>query len=150
MVESHSDLFECHRVPGHLVCVSTNGTIKRNGAAVMGRGCALQATRIHPGVQVDLSKYLRSQGNVPGILFLPTGTNGKNIPLGILPVKYNWWEKADLELIRRSVEWLDELATPNTRTIHVPRLGCGNGGRSWEREVRPLMRGLPDNVIVHY
>lgn len=36
-----------------------------------------------------------------------------------------------------------------TGTIHVPRLGCGNGGRNWEKEVLPLMRGLSDNVVVH-
>ena len=149
MRESHSDLFEHHRVPGHLVCISTNGFLKRTGAAVMGRGCALQATVLHPGVQMLLGAYLRKNGNAPGILV------GKKYMLGILPVKHNWWEKASLELITRSIEWLRGFAMDTTmvsevETVHAPRLGCGNGGRNWEREVRPLMLGLPDSVVVHY
>lgn len=144
MLESRSDLWAHHRIPGHLVCISTNGFVKRNGAAVMGRGCALQATQMHPGVQMELGAYIRHNGNVPGMLF------GPNYTLGILPVKHNWWEKADLKLIQESVDWLRREASEEAvRTIHVPRLGCGNGSRNWATEVEPLMRILPDNVIIH-
>lgn len=147
MTERHSDLWEHVNAPGHLICISTNGFIKKNGAAVMGRGCALQATRIYPGVPMLLGTYIRHNGNNPGLLY------GEKFTLGILPVKHNWWERADLALIKRSVDWLREelgqLHLLGHHTVHVPRLGCGNGGRNWEKEVRPLMQTLPDCVVVH-
>lgn len=159
MQECKGDLWEHWLDHGHLVCISTNGFVKNNGAAVMGRGCALQATRKMPGIQMELGRYLKRMGNVPGILF--HGDSPK-FQVGILPVKHNWWERADLDLIKQSVDWLAE-ASLDTLTehfailkaapvaIHVPRLGCGNGARDrdWETEVRPLMESLPDNVVVH-
>lgn len=151
MIESHSDLWSMNGAPGHLICISTNGFVKRNGCAVMGRGCARQATQLYLGVARQLGHYIRQNGNVPGLLHL----EGYKVDLGILPVKHNWWEKASLELIQRSVDWL-QLASANKyilethlNVLHVPRLGCGNGGRDWAKEVRPMMQTLPDNVVVH-
>lgn len=145
MIERHSDLWEMHRVPGHLVCISTNGFVKRNGCAVMGAGCAKQATQIHLGIAKQFGDYLKKNGNAPGVL------EGHGWRLGVLPVKHNWWERADLGLIKSSIDWLnatfDDIA--GGTILHVPRLGCGNGGRDWETEVRPLMAELGNNVIVH-
>lgn len=142
MIERHSDLWEMHRVPGHLVCISVNGCVKRNGCAVMGAGCAKQATQIHLGIAKQFGDYLKKRGNQPGVL------EGNGWQLGVLPVKHNWWERADLKLIEDSVRWLMDNDCGDV-TFHVPRLGCGNGGRDWETEVRPLMVELGDNVVVH-
>lgn len=144
MQEHHSNLWDYLNAPGHLICISTNGFVKRNGAAVMGRGCALQATKIDLGIPMVLGRYIRENGNVPGIL------HGNKYALGILPVKHKWWERADMELIQRSINWLVIKALDQSeRIFHVPRLGCGNGGRNWPTEVRPLMEILPENVWVH-
>ena len=70
--------------------------------------------------------------------------------LMILPVKHNWWEQADRDLIIASRDFLCGEAVHNPHlTFHVPRLGCGNGRLNWARDVRPLMEILPDSVVVH-
>lgn len=149
MLERHDDMWEWFGEPGHLVCISTNGTVKRNGEGVMGRGCAREATRLCPGIQKELGSYIKTNGNVPGVLY----RKPVRFSVGILPVKHNWWEQASLDLIRASVEWLQEAATmvgvSGQATYHVPRLGCGHGRRDWNTEVQPLIVGLPDNVWVH-
>ena len=53
-------------VPGHSICITTNGVVKRNGEAVMGRGVAQQATEPIDGIAKDLGSYIRNHGNRAG------------------------------------------------------------------------------------
>lgn len=152
MRESKSDLWADFGKPGHRIAISTNGFVKANGEAVMGRGCAKQATQLFEGVAKRFGAYLRKNGNIPGYLLL--NDLGSGAPAGdrlmILPVKHNWWEAAELGLITKSRDFLCGEAVHNPDWIfHVPRLGCGNGRLDWSRMVRPLMEILPDNVVVH-
>ena len=150
MREHKGDLWAEFGHPGHRIGISTNGFVKRNGAAVMGRGCARQATQLFPGVELLLGIYIKTRGNVPGYLRLDGGEcDPASDRLMILPVKHNWWEKADLELVTNSIEFLDNeaLADPDW-TFHVPRLGCGNGKLDWD-VVKIWMETLLDNVVVH-
>ena len=64
------------------------------------------------------------------------------------PVKHNWWQPADLDLIAKSAEALEYMALskPDTSFL-LPRPGCGNGKLTWA-EVRPVIKFLPDNVLV--
>jgi hypothetical protein len=55
-------------------------------------------------------------------------------------------EAADPTLIARSVEEFQRQLLESA-TYVMPRPGCGNGQLSWAA-VRPLLEGLPDNVIV--
>lgn len=131
---------------GHRIAISTNGFVKLNGEAVMGRGCAKQAAERFPKAPKKLGDYLTEYGNTPGYLEV-----SEKKRLMILPVKQNWWERASLELVNKSVDFLKEEALRNKNVVfHVPRLGCGNGQLSWEEDVGPLMRTLPSNVVVHY
>lgn len=125
----------------HVVCITTNGFVKKNGEAVMGRGCALEATKLIPGIAAKLGTKIRECGNVVQWL----GTN-----LITFPVKHNWWEEADLNLIRRSALDLSVIATNfSSRNFVLPRPGCGNGRRDWPTVKRVLDEvGLPDNVWV--
>ncbi len=148
MKEVHGSIWVHFLVANHFVCITTNGTVKKNGEAVMGRGNAKQATIVIPGIERYLGKYLNHNGNIAGhltVLTMPA--------IVVFPVKQNWWEKADLYLIERSTKWLNDEATRNpSNTYHLPRPGCGNGGRDWEREVKPTsgIGFLPDNVWVHH
>jgi hypothetical protein len=146
MREEQTDLWIAHGLVDHFTAISTNGFVKRNGLAVMGRGCAAQAALRYPIAPRLLAEHIRRNGNVPGWI-----GEHNDWALIVLPVKHNWWEKADLGLIRMSVNWLREYAENNgvVTTIHVPRLGCGNGKLNWANEVRPLMEVLPDNCVVH-
>lgn len=44
-------------------CITTNGFIKANGEAVMGRGCALEAAQAFPNVPKLLGALITSKGN---------------------------------------------------------------------------------------
>jgi hypothetical protein len=146
MREEQTDLWAARGLPDHFIGISTNGFVKRNGEAVMGRGCAAQAARIYPSAPRLLGQHIKRNGNVPGWI-----GEDNDWALIVLPVKHSWWEQADLGLIQMSVVWLREYAENNgiVTTIHVPRLGCGNGRLDWATQVLPLMRHLPDNVLVH-
>jgi hypothetical protein len=67
------------------------------------------------------------------------------------PVKHNWFEKADMDLIRRScrelMEVADELGLLEESAL-LPRPGCGNGKLDWsdvKREIEPI---LDDRISV--
>lgn len=88
-----------------------------------------------------------------GIRLLREGNNVLYFPtrsLFTFPVKHRWYEKADLELIRRSVVqfgWVVTHASQVENIFVMPRPGCGFGRLTWE-EVRPIVAVLPDNVHV--
>lgn len=126
--------------PADVICITTNGTVKRNGEAVMGRGVALEATKRYPTIAKRLGSMLKGFGNVVMLL---------DEELLIFPVKHNWYEKAHIPLIQQSAVQLMGLAKKQSHLTYVlPRPGCGNGGLDWE-DVRPLLEPLlPDNVHV--
>lgn len=142
MLEQKIDLWS---TKNGAICITTNGTIKKNGEAVMGRGCALEATKKHPGIQKILGSRLQDKGNHVHKFI------GMGFPYPLLitfPVKHNWWEKADIKLIEQSCHELVQLIGQSL-IVYLPRPGCGNGGLNWEKEVKPILEKiLPDNIIV--
>ena len=119
--------------------VTTNGYVTKAGNAVMGRGVALQAKRKFPGIERQLGEAILAGGNRPYLL---------EPGLFSFPVKCNWWEKADKNLILASVHALAVLATRlSDRDFAIPLPGTGNG-RLDPDEVWPLLSELPDNVTV--
>lgn len=123
-----------------LKLVTTNGECRRSdGAAVMGRGCARQAKDVVPGVEYKLGSLLAEHGNrVMRLAALPDASH-----LGSFPVKHGWREDADLALIERSAHQLVELVDRfGYQTVLLPRPGAGNGKRSWEAEIKPLIEQI--------
>jgi hypothetical protein len=45
------------------IAITTNGFVKKNGEAAMGRGCALQAAKMYPFLPVNLGSAIRANGN---------------------------------------------------------------------------------------
>lgn len=143
MKEITGDLWE---VEADARVITTNGFVKKNGMAVMGRGVAQQALRRYPIISETLGRALLRFGNHLTSL----GWTSKHGWLWSFPVKHNWWEKADLELIRRSAEELvaavdKQFAAP--ATVVLPRPGCGNGGLRWE-DVKPVIEPILDDRFV--
>lgn len=125
-------------------CITTNGFVKKNGSAVMGRGCALEATQRYPDIAEILGQLLKIHGNHVHELGYLESREGKResfaMDLLSFPVKHHWMKRADLSLIRRSAEELRDFmdkADPGY-TVVVPRPGCGNGQLSWT-EVKPIL-----------
>ena len=135
MVEASGDLWT---YPADFRVITTNGSVRNDGHAVMGRGCARQAKDKFPGLARELGARLRSHGN--RLHYWPAYL------LFTFPVKHRWMEAADPELIRASTEEFAQQLLESA-TYVMPRPGCGNGQLSWG-DVRPIVAALPDNVVV--
>jgi hypothetical protein len=121
--------------------VTTNATIRKDGALVMGRGAALEATKRYPGIAYECGKIICNSGSTYGVLRIRPD-------FYIFQVKRHWAEPADLELIKGSALRLQFIATsiPN-KNFRMNYPGIGNG-RLKREDVQPLLKTLPDNVII--
>lgn len=138
MIEITGDLWE---QKADAICITTNGFVKKDGSAVMGRGCALEAKKRFPGIDKVLGNFLTNKGN--HVYMLRAFSNFPAIVS--FPVKHRWYEQADLELIVRSCGELDILTTRNGfNKVIVPRPGCGNGKLLWD-DVKPRIQGILDD-----
>ncbi len=121
--------------------ITTNGATRKDGAAIMGRGCALEAKQHFPGIDLKLGRLIREHGN--RVMRLAKLADGS--VLGSYPVKHHWKEEADPALIERSARQLVALANKFGHTnVLLPRPGCGNGKLSWE-QVEPILSEILDN-----
>ena len=122
--------------------IPTNGTVRRDGAAVMGRGVALQAKQRHSKIEFSLGILLKRLGNHVHYFYHQQDFLS-------FPVKHQWRETAKLDLIKRSCQ---ELITHiNARhwwkRIALPRVGCGNGGLDW-KDVKPILEEFLDDRFI--
>lgn len=143
MREVSGDLWSFYGRETYIVLITTNGSIRKNGKGVMGRGCAAEARLKIPGIERLLGANLQTFGNVLAL------TDGG---YGFFPVKHEWWQDADMELIVKSATQLEKLAQHEDftgKTFILPRPGCGSGGLQWS-QVKPLLIEckLQDNVWV--
>lgn len=131
-----------------LFLITTNATIKRNGALVMGRGVARQARDRFPGLDTAMGRQILSvcgnQGEY-GLLVSPRWPQAK---LGAFQVKQYYSQPANLELIRHSTAVLQTWCAghPNAQ-IAVNFPGIGNG-RLPREDVLSIIRQLPDQVSI--
>ena len=149
MLEKYSDLWS---EPCSARAITTNGFIKKNGALVMGRGCAKEARDMFPGLDLYLGKIVNQSGNKVHVVQDPSVTDKTSIPLVTFPVKNVWWEQAIPKLIERSAgELLIETILREWKVVVLPRPGCGNGKLSWETVVRPILSNILDDrfLVVH-
>lgn len=138
MVEVTGNLWD---YPADIRVITTNGTVKKNGECVMGRGCASEAKKHHPGIARALGRMLEQHGNHVFQLAQGGGT------LFSFPVKHNWFEKADCRLILRSAKELVAVLSNRgmeTWSVVLPRPGCGNGQLKWE-DVKPVLAPILDD-----
>jgi len=136
MIEITGNIWTFHRTGW--VAITTNGVVKPDGSAVMGRGVALQAAQRFPDLPYELGMRLRWYGN--RVFAFP------QYRLYTLPVKHNWWEKANLSLIIVSCRRLAAVV-PWQRDVFLVRPGCGAGGLAWEI-VRPAIADILDDRFV--
>lgn len=162
MQELQCDMWELARdlqnsgLPPPLIFITTNGYVKLNGDAVMGRGCAQEARDMFPGVEVHLGHSITSRGN--SVDYLGTyHINNYDYRLFSFPVKHHWRERADLALIKKSCIEASIIvkrlaSTEENIDIIIPRPGCGNGNRDWETEVKPIVKTYLnyENVFITY
>lgn len=147
MLEQTGNLWDLAKLPDILV-ISTNGFVKKNGECVMGRGIAKEAKDKFPKIALDLGQRINMFGNS----VFDLGCYGSYYIFSF-PVKHNWWEKADIELIEMSAQQLVSAIdshgddAENTVTVYLPRPGSGNGGLNWD-DVKKVISPILDDRFV--
>lgn len=88
----------------NIICVTTNGMIKKNGEAVMNAGIAKSVNdRFHVGFK--LANHLRANGNTCADLGEYIYQNSKYHVVSF-PTKENWRDKSIIDLIIKSARQL--------------------------------------------
>ena len=121
--------------------ITTNGFVRKDGACVMGRGIAATAKQKYPRLPYTIGSHILKHGNIVGKWYNPT----KNINILSFPVKHNWYDMADINLIIKSCKQLMEILGPD-ETVLLPRPGCGNGKLDW-MEVQKIITPLLDDRV---
>jgi len=129
---------------GRWVVITTNGEVRKDGACVMGRGVAKQAADKLPDLPYKLGNAIKAGGNNVHVF--------DDLKMIALPVKHNWRDQADLELIAKSLQQLVAWADIPPRKhgkFYIVRAGTGNGRLRWVEQVKPLFeRYLDDRFVV--
>jgi hypothetical protein len=129
--------------PDEFICITTNGSIRRDGCAVMGRGCAYEATQKFPDIQKKLGVLLKSGNHVHCF---------PEYKLFTFPVKTTWDQQASLNLIQQSCYELSAYIehSRHVEMAYLPKPGCDNGRLRWEN-VEPtidmILKNLPVTIV---
>ena len=122
-----------------------------NTVGVMGKGLAKEFKRIYPDMFKSYQDYCEN-----GLLTLGKLQLYKTPNKWVLnfPTKANWRNPSKLEYIEQGLQkFVDHYERLGIKSIAFPMLGCGNGGLSWEKEVKPLMlkylKPLPIDIFIH-
>jgi len=122
-----------------------------NTVGVMGKGLAKEFKRIYPDMFKSYQDYCEN-----GLLSLGKLQLYKTPNKWVLnfPTKANWRNPSKLEYIEQGLQkFVDHYERLGIKSIAFPMLGCGNGGLSWEKEVKPLMlkylKPLPIDIFIH-
>lgn len=142
------DRYKYHAIKGDLVelwldknawiAVPTNGSVNKQGLAVMGAGIAKEVAEELPNIRKQLGRRLRLFGNNVNV-FPPD-------KIITVPVKHKWEDLASVDLISLSLARLNGVLDHSMLHygnridhLYVPLLGCGNGGLNYKTQVEPLV-----------
>lgn len=127
------------------LCLTTNGTVTKEGKCVMGRGIALEAKNKISGIDSVLGKLIVKNGNV--VQFIGQFPSG--VKLFSFPVKHNWFETADINLIKESaVQLMRAVEHYKLQSVLLPRPGCGNGKLDWADVSKELAEILDERIHI--
>ena len=117
-----TDIFAFPSSPKEAVAVTTNGIVKSDSRAVMGRGIAREAD-IRFSIGLQLAGYLKKYGNRAFCMGTKRDAKTGHVMLVLtFPTKHDWRGKSDLELIRASAIQLVELCDK----FEIPRCYVSN------------------------
>lgn len=154
MIEAYGDIWD-HADEYDAIVITTNGFVKKNGEAVMGRGIALEAKNRFPKLASWFGTLINHWGADGVFAFEDPKWDYKGI-IFTFPVKPaygpngepGWRVKADPKLIESStqklVEYINKSWNNSITKVLMPRPGCGNGGLKWE-DVKPIIEPYLDD-----
>lgn len=80
----------------HVIVFATNGSLKKDGSNVMGKGLGHVLAGMIPTLPKVYGKQIKLDGNhCHAVKFM-------SYIFVSMPVKNNWWDKVDIELCKRS------------------------------------------------
>lgn len=137
MLEEFGDLW---LLPADFRVITTNGALRINGKAIMGKGVALEARKRYHDIEAILGSLIKKYGN--HVFHL-----GYN--LISFPTKIHWKCDADIQLIKRSAQELVTLLKDNpAKRVLLTRPGCGNGNLQWS-DVKIVVQDIfTDNKFI--
>ena len=129
------------------IFVTTNNTLNARNELIMGRGAAVEATKISPNIAQrfgqQLLQHREEHGDKPYGILLDDRSK-----LGAFQVKDHWAHPAKLELIAYSTGLLNEYARSKPEdTFYLNFPGIGYGKLNID-DVLDTIRILPDNVML--
>jgi len=134
-----------------VIAVTTNSFIKKSGDLVMGRGAAYEAMQRFPWLPKiagdQILKHYKHLGVYHWMVLGPMG-NAQDRSIGLFQVKYHFRDAASLQLIKESVDKLNEWVRISDRTVSLNFPGIGNGGLSIDT-VLPVVSNLDERVTVY-
>lgn len=129
------------KVDGFTTVLVTTNNVLRNGELVMGAGAAKQMVERWKYAPVYFGRAINGRAEYGVIIDDLLG-------YGIFQTKRHFNQPSDPALISKSARMLAEIAKDRPdETFYLNYPGIGLGGLS-ESSVRPLLRDLPDNVII--
>lgn len=125
-----------------------NSCITKNKKLVMGRGAALACRDLFEGCDKQFAAKIQASKNNPNYCVEFIELAPRKL-LGVFQVKYNFADKADINLIKTSTGILARIATqkPDLK-FHMNFPGIGYGGLQYNL-VLPIVDKLPNNVILY-
>ncbi len=148
MVFRRGDMFASK---ADLILFTSNGVLRNDKGLVMGAGAALQALKMFPGAdkvfgKMLLDHHVKYSDTRYGVFIHPTL---ESPALGAFQVKYEFYQRADIDLIAYSTGMLSAMAQMEwkgkTISLNFPGIGLGGLRRV---DVLPIIQSLPDNVQV--
>lgn len=123
-----------------VVCITTNGTVLKNGKANMGGGNAKTIAQLLPWIPQKLGEKIAQAGNRVHLL-------GEGIVS--FPVEHSFDSWADLPLVQQSAQQLRALADQNNwQQIVLPLPGCGGGGLDRKVVEKLLAEYLDERFLI--
>ncbi len=142
-----ASLFLLPKSPWDAVVITTNGIVKSNGCAVMGKGIAKQADNIFH-CSNRLGSMIKSSGNKPYNLGVYK-YNGVLMHVLTFPTKEDWRNSSTIERIRKSAAGILEIVDRlGLHSVYLPPVGCGCGGLNWYANVEPVLSELLDDRFI--
>lgn len=148
IADDFSYIFRVANGPNEAICITTNGMIKTNGHAVMGKGIA-KAADDYFKISSKLGEYLKKYGNRAFDMGFFSAYG--QVPHHVLtfPTKHDWRNDSDINLIRTSAEQIVRICNArNINFCYLPEPGCTNGHLNYETQVKPILESILDNRFV--
>lgn len=130
------------------ICIDTNYSCKKDGHAVMGKGYCKKANELY-NLSEKLGQYLKMYGNRAFDLGLYSGYGEDVHHVLTFPTKNKWWEKNDINLIKKSAEQIIRIC--NARQIkkcYLPPVGTMNNGFDYDSIIKPIISNILDDRFI--